>query len=90
MWLLDPVLRLWSRLLTSRQPDLIVDEVGFTLREVDRIIDSCRWDEMNQITAFKRDHGMYDEIYLQFDCTGRTTPVLVSEEYRGYEQLVTA
>lgn len=88
MSLLHQIRKLWRRLISPRSVDLIVDDDGFALRKADLIIERYRWDQVNQVTAFKRDHGMYDEICLQFDFSRREEPLVVSEDFGGFDRFL--
>lgn len=71
-------------------PNVIFDDVGFSVCKSGEVIDRCKWEEVERIVAFKRDHGIHDEICLQIDINGRTYPIELSEEFGDYQKFTNA
>jgi hypothetical protein len=88
MWPVDQIRGLARRLTRPRIPDLVIDVVGFSLHHPGQLIWLCSWEDVVRIIAFKRDHGMYDEICLHIDVDGRIEPLCVSEDFGGYKLFV--
>jgi hypothetical protein len=64
------------------------DDFGFTIFDGDRVAGKVRWNEIEEIFAFKEDHGIWDDICLGFAIDEKGTFWTVSEEFVGYKPLL--
>jgi hypothetical protein len=88
MWPLEQLCDFWWRLTRPRAPSLIVDARGFCVIRDGAAVMTCQWSMVNRVIAFKRDHGLYDEICLRFDFVDRLGELEISEDWCGYDQLI--
>ena len=76
------------RLTRPRMPTLIIDDQGFSLCKRGVVIERYRWDEIGRIVGFKLDQFTCDEICLQIDIGRRVGPLVLSEDFEGFDQFV--
>lgn len=74
--------------MTPDFPTVLADESGFRLERDGTDVVGVRWDEIQEIIAFKRDIFSYDIICLGFRVDDSETFIEVAEDFPGYKQFL--